>query len=146
MLMGNLAVHPLHELAVQIRVLPEHVHHVLALQLVHDRAAPGADGGETALLSQHAVFPEILAFVHHVDLLSVPVQDQGHAGLQEEHPIRRAVDGADVLPVIELEPDEAGTQLRHIRQLLGRSPHAEKTAQELVVDHMCQGVDPSQLQ
>ena len=90
-----------------------------SLSSLYTTVRPRERTGEAALLGQHAVFPEILAFVHHVDLLPVPVQDQGHAGFQEEHPVRRAVDGADILPVLKLEPDQAGAELRHIRQLLG---------------------------
>ena len=92
-----------------------------------------------ALLGQDAVFPEVLPLVHHVDLLPLPVQHQGHPGFQEVHPVRQGVHGADVLPVGTLDANQAGADIRQLPPVLLRIPQAEEGAEKVVVNEMGQG-------
>ena len=99
----DLAVDLFHQLAVETRMAAEDLHHIGAAQLIDDRAADRTDGGEAPLTGQDAVFAEVLAFLHHVDLGAFAAQDLARSGLQKEHPVRLFVDPADVLSVAEFE-------------------------------------------
>ena len=71
MLAGNLSIHALHQFAVYFGVSREDLDHVLRIQTIHHGSSQGAHGGKALLLREHAIFTEILSFMHDVDLLAL---------------------------------------------------------------------------